>query len=249
MTSPRLRRFAVAAPVLAAIAAAWSLAVLASPSNTYQPPIPPRTNKMLLTGEKLWKSKSIVGPGGETCAKCHDGRAGKALEPMRLQRKVEDLDKIVYWELVRHCKNRVVDPDGPEIQALVTHLKHRFNLRAAPNDVPQALVGLEEAQQLFRSGEYDRAERLAASSLRLAQSDDLRAEFYLLLGCIYQVLGRDEEMVRAFRELLRLAPDVQVEPEIYSPKTIEIIDTLRHQAAEDGEREVPGGQRSRERPH
>ena len=234
MQSRRLPRGVVAVAALVSFGVAWNLVVVAAPSNTYQPPIPPRTNKMLLTGEKLWKSKSIVGPGGETCAKCHDGRSGTALNSTRLQRKVEDLDKIVYWELVRHCKNRVVDPEGREVQALVTHLKNRFNLRAAPNDVPQALIGLEDAQNLFRDGEYERAERLAASSLRLAQSDDLRAEFYLLLGCIYQVLGRDEEMVRAFRELLRLAPDVQVDTEVYSPKTIEIIDTIRQQAATEG---------------
>ena len=213
--------------VLGTMLAATTL--FAAPSGTYAPPLPPRTNKKLLAGERLWSSKKILGRGGKTCAACHDSRRGPKLSELSLQRKVEDLPKLVYFELVSRSKNQRVEPDGLEVRALVAHIQNRFELDPNwnPADHPQAEVGVIEAQNFYFKGEYHKAIPLLESSLRLPISPQLAGEARILLGSIFQILGRETEAMEQFAEVLREFPEARIDPEIYSPKTIELFETVR----------------------
>ncbi|HRC86543.1 MAG TPA: hypothetical protein PK413_13120 [Thermoanaerobaculia bacterium] len=200
----------------------------ASPSNTYVPPLPPRTNKALLAGEKLWSSEKLAGPGGQSCAGCHDSPRGTQLSSAMLQRKLDDLPKLVYFELVAHCNNRRVEYNGPEVEALVAHLKRKYDLRAAPlADNPQAQVAVEVARQYFLQGDFDKARGLLENSLRLTATPNLAAETHLWLGAIFDVTGDQVRAMREFAEVFRLFPDAKIDDETFSPKTVALFETVR----------------------
>ncbi len=215
-------------PLLTVCTLLWPVGSLTA-SNTYKPPLPPRLNKAYLTGKKLWKSKKIVGPGGDTCAGCHESGDGPELQSLELIRKREDLAKLIYFELVSRSGNSLVKPDGPEVEALEVYLTKRFKLdSAAP--VPasdEAGNRLAEARELYSKGDFSAALTTLEEVLGASPPQQQKAEAHLLLGVIAQVLGDTTRARAEFYSVFRLEPQAQLDPEIFSPKTIELFESVR----------------------
>lgn len=210
------------------LAASLALAVAVEASNTYRPRLPPRLNKAFLAGEKLWKSKKIVGPGGKTCAACHDKRGGPELESLRLMRKREDLPKLIYFELVSRSANNIVEPDGAEVRALEAYLVERFNLDGqSPASGEDANVKLADARDLYVQGDYSAAVAVLEDVLESRPQPPAKAEAHLLLGVIAHVLGDAIRARAEFSEVFRIEPDWKLDPEVFSPKTIELFESVR----------------------
>jgi len=231
MTSSRKRWISSALGVVVAL-------ILVEPlfaSGTYTPPLPPRTNRKLLTGKKLWKSKKIVGPGGKTCAACHDSRRGEELSRASLQRKLVDLPKLVYFEIVSRSNNPSIRPGGPEIEALVAHLVERYNLEAgpAPIDNAQASFGIAKARDYYLEGRFAEAQQMLRSVLSLDISPAIAAEAYILLGSIHQIRGDEEQTLEAFTEVFKLYPDAAIDAEVFSPKTVDLFEAVRQSWARE----------------
>ncbi len=226
MESRRSLSVLVALLALAAVLAGG----IARASKTYTPPLPPRLNKALLVGERLWGSERIVGPGGQTCAACHDGGSGPALDREALLRKAGDLSKLVYFELVSRSNNRLALPDGPEVEALVAYLEGRFDLGRQRVDDPRAEAALEDGRRGFLEGDYAGAIARLEEALELARRDELRAEAHILLGSVRHALGDEAGAISHFTVVLRLFPDVEIDREVFSPKTVELFERVRQTA-------------------
>lgn len=219
------RRWAV--PVWALLAA-LTVGAAVRASNTYRPRLPPRLNKAFLAGEKLWKSKKILGPGGKTCADCHDKRGGVELETLRLMKKREDLPKLIYFELVSKSSNNVVEPGGAEVRALEAYLVERFNLDGqSPSSGEDSVVLLAEARDLYVQGDYSAALASLEEVLESHPPPPSTAEAHLLLGVIAHVLGDSIRARAEFSEVLEIEPDWKLDPEVFSPKTIELFESVR----------------------
>jgi tetratricopeptide (TPR) repeat protein len=215
------------AALLGLLLAGSTVVALAAPSNTYAPPLPPRNNKSLLAGEKLWSTNRLVGPGGRSCAACHDTARGPALTARTLQRKYDDLEKLVYFELVARTRNREVAPNGPEVRALVSYLKDKYDLKPMALDDPQAEAGVELARSYFVQGELERALGLLESTLRLATTPQLQAEIHLLTGCVHHVLGDEPRAMEDFARVFDLYPEADIDKEVFSPKTVALFEAVR----------------------
>ena len=206
------------------------VATVASASRTYKPPLPPQLNKAYLAGEKLWASKKLVGPGGQTCAACHDKKRGEAepLDPLKLLSKRNDLSKLIYFELVTHSRNNVVQPDGPEVKALETYIAKRYKL---DNKAPAARTPAEEevtkARDDYLQGDYSSAVRRLEMALNAELAPNSEAEARLLLGVIAHVLGDNLRARAEFRQVFQLQPETRLDPEIFSPKTLELFEAVR----------------------
>jgi tetratricopeptide (TPR) repeat protein len=203
-------------------------AVAVQASNTYRPRLPPRLNKAFLAGEKLWKSKKIVGPGGRTCADCHDRRGGAELETLKLVKKREDLPKLIYFELVSRSANNLVEPGGAEVRALEAYLVERFNLDGqSPASGEGSVAQLAEARDLYVQGDYSAALAVLEEVLESRPPPPSQAEAHLLLGVIAHVLGDSIRARAEFAEVFRIEPDWTLDPEVFSPKTIELFESVR----------------------
>lgn len=184
-----------------------------------------------LDGRKLWTSKRIVGPGGQTCATCHDPGGGVPLDPETLASRGSRLESLVFYEVVTKSRNRMVQLDGPEVRALTQHLVERYRLDEIATEVATEVTAAREALQLARSyyseGLLDRSIGLLLSSQRLRVSPSLHAEGRVLLGCIYYVQGKETDARTQFAEALRLDPEAMIDEDVFSPKTVELFETVR----------------------
>lgn len=93
---------------------------------------------------------------------------------------------------------------------------------------------LEAARAQFYADQFDKAlegVRSAASSLeRLPPSDVVARQIqtaWLLEGLIYKSLNRKNEQLRAWRRVLRTAPEFRLDPNEFSPSAIAQFDQLR----------------------
>jgi tetratricopeptide (TPR) repeat protein len=213
--------FALGSVLLAALAA--------HASGTYVPPLPQLQNKAFLAGEKLWRAKELLGPGGATCQSCHDAPSGPALDPGALLRKRKDLQKLVYFEIVTRAHNNVVRPDGPEVQALVQYLTERHGLNRLEHvpDDPRALEIIAEARNLYVAGDYSGAILALNQTLELTLSAQTAAESHMLLGSIFDVLGDQKRAREEFARVFQLFPTAQIDRETFSPKTVAFFETVR----------------------
>jgi hypothetical protein len=198
-------------------------------SDTYVPPLPPSQNKALLTGEKLWRSTQLVGPSGETCAGCHDSAQGPPLAAASLVVKRDDLPKLIYFCILTRNRNNIVKPGGPEVLALVEYLKNRYRLdKVKPVfDDPKALAVIAQARQLYLAGDYPGAIVALNQTLELTLSPETAAESHILLGSIFDVLGDQRRAREEFAQVFRLFPSAQIDHETFSPKTVELFDSVR----------------------
>jgi tetratricopeptide (TPR) repeat protein len=204
----------------------------AEASDTYVPPLPPLQNKAVLAGEKLWRSTELLGPGGETCAGCHDSARGPALHPASLSAKRGDLLKLVYFCVLTRSKNNVVKPDGPEVSALVDYLKYRYRLeRSKPTaDDPKALEVIARAHEMYVAGEYTAAITALNQTLNWTLSPRTAAEAHMLLGGIFDALGDRKRAREEFEQVLGLFPAAQLDRETFPPKTVELFESVRAEA-------------------
>lgn len=205
----------------------------ASASATYIPPVPPLQNKAVLAGEKLWRSKKIVGRGGETCAGCHDADEGPALDPASLTRKRDDLSKLVFFCVLTRSKNSTAEPDGAEVLSLVQYIETAYRLgKAEPIfDDPRALEIITRARNAYVLGKYSEAIISLNQTLNFTLSPQTSAEAHLLMGCIFDVLGDQKRAREEFQQVLRLYPDARIDRQIFSPKTVTLFEEVRAEAS------------------
>jgi tetratricopeptide (TPR) repeat protein len=98
-------------------------------------------------------------------------------------------------------------------------------LQAAPADAPDAV---QQGIDLYNQLEYEQAidalqSALARSDLELSQR--VRAMSYL--GVIHVAMNHEQEAVSCFVALLKIEPDVQLEPALRSPKVMEVLKAAR----------------------
>lgn len=100
---------------------------------------------------------------------------------------------------------------------------------------------VERARSAYARLDFEAARRLLERALgqipsgNIAAADNL-VPAYLLLGTIHQVGGRNDEALKAFEEVVRLAPDTTLDEKKYSPRVREIFQRARQN--------IPAGERN-----
>ncbi|MFT3710917.1 MAG: hypothetical protein QM817_25100 [Archangium sp.] len=125
-------------------------------------------------------------------------------------------------------KTDVIDPT-----LVLERLRPRPN--ASIEDVQRQLDG---ARSQFYSDQFDRTlegVRSAINSLeRLPPSDAVADQLqaaWVLEGLVYKSLDRKNEQLRAWRRVLRTAPQFQLDPNAYSPSVVSQFEQLRVEMA------------------
>lgn len=102
-----------------------------------------------------------------------------------------------------------------------------------PPGAQETARDLEEAKALYREGRFGQTiARLQTLILRL-QSDEgsrapaIEAEAHLVTALAYVALDDPDAAKASFVRMLRLAPDRQLDPEVYAPKVIALFEEAR----------------------
>jgi len=111
------------------------------------------------------------------------------------------------------------------------------SLRAqSPTPTSAGDAELEEAKRCYRGARFEETiRRLEDAVVQLDRERSLEvrrihlADAYLHLGLAHLALGQRTQAREAFREMLALDEEIQLDPDIYAPKVLELLEEARAQ--------------------
>lgn len=200
-------------------------------SRSYTPP-PLVKNKKLTPyelGKLVYETDEYVGPGGKGCLYCHEAKL-----PMRresLARRKKELPKQVQWCLATRVKNERVIPTTPEFDGLMTYLYATYGLNEVVDEDPKIERLLNLGSELFADGDYEGAKTYLERALPQLKSSYHIAQTHVILGIIYHVLAEPDLAREHFKQAVEADPTIDVNPSLFSPKTVELFYSVKRKAA------------------
>ena len=218
----RISELLAAGAIIGVTAAAVSCATVAVPQ------LGPTADRaaFLRRGQHVFATNTLVGPGGTSCAGCHENDV--PFENHSLARRYYDLD-----ELIRRClRQRTLhvpnDDTDAEARALREFVIYRYVFEGAIADEnPEGIVKLGETMDLFLTGDYESALSRVREARELVVSERNKVQSLALEACIH-LFQLDEAAARAaFTEALRLNPEVRIDGYVFSPKILAVLEDVR----------------------
>jgi putative ABC transport system substrate-binding protein len=88
---------------------------------------------------------------------------------------------------------------------------------------------LHEGMKDYQQGNYDAAITKLKSATEKLQSTEDKASAHLALGIIYQLLNDEDQARTQFANAIIVNPDLKLDRDFYSAKTIELFDQAKHE--------------------
>ena len=200
-------------------------------SRSYAPP-PLVKNKKLTPyemGKLVYETEEYVGADGRGCMDCHETKL-----PLRrdsLARRKKELPKQVQWCLAMRVKNERIIPGTPEFDGLLEYLYTSYGLHSVVEEDPKVERLLNLGSELFADGDYEGAKSYLERALPNLKSNYHIAQTHVILGIVYHVLAEPELAKDHFKLAVESDPTIDVNPSLFSPKTVELFYSVKRKAA------------------
>lgn len=207
-------------------------------SKTLQSPRLPKNKKLspYELGKLIYSTDEYVGKDGKNCVACHESKL-----PLRrdsLAKRKNELAKQIQWCLATRVKNEEIEPGTPEFAGIMEYIYTVYGLHAVVDEDPKVERLMNLGSELFADGDFDGAKNYLERALPQLKSKYHVAQSHVILGIIYHVLAEPDMAKDHFQRAIEADPTIDVNPSLFSPKTVELFYTVKRKAVAGGGEEA-----------
>lgn len=209
-------------------------------SKTLNSPRLPKNKKLspFELGKLIYSTDEYVGKDGKNCVACHESKL-----PLRrdaLAKRKNELAKQIQWCLATRVKNEEIEPGTQEFTGIMDYIYTVYGLHAVVDEDPKVERLMNLGSELFADGDFDGAKSYLERALPQLKSKYHVAQTHVILGIIYHVLAEPDMAKDHFQRAIDADPTIDVNPSLFSPKTVELFYTVKRKAVAASQGEEAG---------
>lgn len=188
-------------------------------------------------GKLIYTTEEYVGKDGKNCVACHETKL-----PLRrdsLAKRKNELSKQIQWCLATRVKNEEIEPGTAEFAGIMEYIYTVYGLHAVVDEDPKVERLMNLGSELFADGDFDSAKNYLERALPNLKSKYHVAQSHVILGIIYHVLAEPDMAKDHFQRAIEADPTIDVNPSLFSPKTVELFYTVKRKLVAGPGEEAP----------